>query len=586
MLSLFGTGIGRHLGIGRAVVLGEPARGVSRYLLAGKQVEAEVDRLRSAVEEARATLKQIRQSLPSNAPPESGAFIDVHLLMLKDPIISSAPIDTIRDQRTNAEWALKINADTLISFFDRIEDPYLRSKKNDVNQVVDRVLHVLQRTSNAVDGQLGDDLADQIIVAKDLTPADTVTLCHRHMAGFVTRLGGPISHTAILARSLHVPAVVGLHSAIDYIKNDELLVVDSTNDTVLVAPEEMLLEEMRQRRDTALAQYTSLKSLRSQKAQTRDGCMVRLLANIELPEDVDTLNDAGADGVGLYRTEFLFMNADRPPNETEQHQAYCKVLAHSPGPVAIRTLDLGADKQVDGGRSDGQNTINPALGLRAIRLCLSEPELFKPQLRAILRAAATGEASIMIPMLSNLSELDQALAIINEVKHELERDDVAFQPNVPVGGMIEVPAAAIAADLFAQKLDFLSIGTNDLIQYTLAIDRIDDEVHYLYDPLHPAVLRLIHQVIRAGQNAGIPVSMCGEMAGNTEYTRLLLGLGLREFSMESSRLLEIKKRIRESDVACQQPTIEEILTASTPSRLSQLVKQLNQTDTHFRRQRQ
>lgn len=586
MLSLFGTGIGRHLGIGRAVVLGEPARGVSRYLLAGKQVEPEVDRLRSAVEEARATLKQIRQSLPANAPPETGAFIDVHLLMLKDPIISSAPIDTIRDQRTNAEWALKINADTLISFFDRIEDPYLRSKKNDVNQVVDRVLHVLQRTSNAVDGQLGDDLADQIIVAKDLTPADTVTLCHRHMAGFVTRLGGPISHTAILARSLHVPAVVGLHSAIDYIKNDDLLVVDSTNDTVLVAPEEILLEEMRQRRDTALAQYTSLKSLRSQKAQTRDGCMVRLLANIELPEDVDTLNDAGADGVGLYRTEFLFMNADRPPNEAEQHQAYCKVLAHSPGPVAIRTLDLGADKQVDGGRSDGQNTINPALGLRAIRLCLSEPELFKPQLRAILRAATTGEASIMIPMLSNLSELDQALAIINEVKHELERDDVAFQPNVPVGGMIEVPAAAIAADLFAQKLDFLSIGTNDLIQYTLAIDRIDDEVHYLYDPLHPAVLRLIHQVIRAGQNTGIPVSMCGEMAGNTEYTRLLLGLGLREFSMESSRLLEIKKRIRESDVACQQPTIEEILTASTPSRLSQLVKQLNQTDTHFRRQRQ
>ena len=495
--------------------------------------------------------------------------------MLDDPVIATAPINTIREQKKNAEWALKLNADRLITFFEGIEDAYLRSKQNDVIQVVDRILLSLQQAPAEADNRLAHDLAGHIVVAADLTPADTVMLRHRHMAGFVTRFGGPISHTAILARSLRVPAVLGLHGTIDYIHNDDLLVIDAANNTVLVAPDETLLAEFQHRRDQAQARTLSLQSLQTKKAQTQDGRIVRLLANVELPEDLDVLPDAGADGIGLYRTEFLFMNAHQQPSESEQYNAYCQVLEHSPGPVAIRTLDLGADKQVDGGRSNSQNTVNPALGLRAIRLCLREPDLFKPQLRAIFRAAITGQATIMIPMLSSLSELDQALMIIDDVKDELSREGIPFKSDVPIGGMIEVPAAAIAADLFARKLDFLSIGTNDLIQYTLAIDRIDDEVNYLYNPLHPAVLRLIHQIIQAGATAGIPVSMCGEMAGDPDYTRLLLGLGLREFSMECSSLPEIKQRIRESDINAQQATIEEILAASVPSQLDQLIAQLN-----------
>ena len=470
---------------------------------------------------------------------------------------------------------MKLNADKLIAFFEGIEDSYLRSKQNDVIQVVDRILLSLQQAPTEADNKLANDLDGRIVVAADLTPADTVMLRHRHMTGFVTRFGGPISHTAILARSLRVPAVLGLHGTIDYIRNDDLLVIDGANNTVLVAPDETLLAEFQHRRDQAQARTLSLQSLRAEKAQTQDGCIVRLLANVELPEDLDVLPDAGADGIGLYRTEFLFMNTHQQPSESEQYNAYCQVLEHSPGPVAIRTLDLGADKQVDGGRSNSQNTVNPALGLRAIRLCLREPDLFKPQLRAIFRAAITGQATIMIPMLSSLSELDQTLMIIDEVKDELSREGIPFKSDVPIGGMIEVPAAAIAADLFARKLDFLSIGTNDLIQYTLAIDRIDDEVNYLYNPLHPAVLRLIHQIIQAGATAGIPVSMCGEMAGDPDYTRLLLGLGLREFSMECSSLPEIKQRIRESDINAQRATIEGILAASVPSQLDQLIAQLN-----------
>ena len=575
MLSLFGTGIGRHIAIGRAVVLGNTERTISRHLLTNDQIDDEISRLRFAVNDAREGLIRLADNLPLNAPPETRAFIDVHLLMLDDPVIATAPINTIREQKKNAEWALKLNAERLIAFFEGIEDSYLRSKQNDVIQVVDRILLSLQQTPTEADNRLANDLAGHIVVAADLTPADTVMLRHRHMAGFVTRFGGPISHTAILARSLRVPAVLGLHGTIDYIRNDDLLVIDGANNTVLVAPEETLLAEFQHRRDQAQARTLSLQSLQKEKAQTQDGRTVRLLANVELPEDLDVLHDAGADGIGLYRTEFLFMNAHQQPSESEQYSAYCQVLKHSPGPVAIRTLDLGADKQVDGGRSNSQNTVNPALGLRAIRLCLREPDLFKPQLRAIFRAAITGQATIMIPMLSSLSELDQTLMIIDEVKDELSRDGVPFKSDVPIGGMIEVPAAAIAADLFARKLDFLSIGTNDLIQYTLAIDRIDDEVNYLYNPLHPAVLRLIRQIIQAGDTAGIPVSMCGEMAGDSDYTRLLLGLGLREFSMECSSLPEIKQRIRESDINAQRATIEKILAASIPSQLDQLIAQLN-----------
>ena len=398
------------------------------------------------------------------------------------------------------------------------------------------------------------------------------------MAAFVTSLGGPISHTAILARSLGLPAIVGLHDVIDTIHNNDLLIVDAATGTVLVAPDEPLLTQFRELQQQHLRHQQRLTLLKSEKAVTQDGEAITLLANIELPEDIESLRSAGAAGVGLYRTEFLFMNRPKPPSEDEQYQAYCHVLRRVEGPVTIRTLDLGADKQVDGGRPDSETTATSALGLRAIRLCLSEPSLFKPQLRAILRAAVHGDAQIMIPMLSSLHELEQSLALVGEVCAELEREGVAFNPKVPLGGMIEVPAAAVSADLFARKLDFLSIGTNDLIQYTLAIDRVDDSVNYLYDPLHPSVLRLIRTVIRAGHEADIPVSMCGEMAGDPAFTRLLLGLGLRHFSMEPSQLLEIRQQVRQSTLTGLPGQVTDILNCVETGSLHDLVDKLNQTD--------
>ena len=580
MLSLSGTGIGRGIAIGHAIVLKEH-NDIPFYRISATALSGEIERFNHAVDAVRADLKRVQRNLPADAPPETSAFIDVHLLMLDDPVISQQPVQSIQEQQQNAEWALKSHADTLIDFFEDIADPYLRSKKNDVAQVVGRIMGELAHSQGEQPSDLatlGSSLAEQIIVAPDLTPADTIMLRGRNIAAFVTSLGGPISHTAILARSLGLPAIVGLHDVIDTIHNNDLLIVDAATGTVLVTPDELLLTQFRELQQQHLEHQQRLTLLKSEKAVTQDGEAITLLANIELPEEIEGLRSAGAAGVGLYRTEFLFMNRPKPPSEDEQYEAYCHVLRRVEGPVTIRTLDLGADKQVDGGRPDSETTATPALGLRAIRLCLSEPSLFKPQLRAILRAAVHGDAQIMIPMLSSLHELEQSLALVDEVCAELEREAVAFNPKVPLGGMIEVPAAAVSADLFARKLDFLSIGTNDLIQYTLAIDRVDDSVNYLYDPLHPSVLRLIRTVIRAGHEANIPVSMCGEMAGDPAFTRLLLGLGLRHFSMEPSQLLEIRQQVRQSTLAGLPGQVTDILNCVETGSLYDLVDQLNQTD--------
>lgn len=577
MLALSGTGIGRGIAIGYALVLDKSQNEVPQFQIDADRVDQEVFRFNEAIATVRRELKHLQSNLPPTAPPETGAFIDVHLLMLDDPLIASQPGQSIQNEKINAEWALKNHADTLVAFFDNISDPYLRTKKDDVAQVVGRIMDVLtedkERRSDI--STLSHTLTDRIIVARDLSPADTVMLRHRHMTAFVTSLGGPISHTAILARSLGLPAIVGLHGVIDTICDGDQLIVDASTGTVLVAPDEGLLDQFQALQEQQRKQRRALAKLGKEKAVTLDDEEITLLANIELPEDLDALHGSGAAGIGLYRTEFLFMNRAQPPEEEEQYQAYCQVVKSVRGPVTIRTLDLGADKQVDGGRDEPKATITPALGLRAIRLCLSEPSLFKPQLRAILRAAVHGDAQMMIPMLSSLQELEQSLSLVREVRAELEREGIAFNPNVPIGGMIEVPAAAIAADLFAQKLDFFSIGTNDLIQYTLAIDRVDDSVNYLYDPLHPSVLRLVRTIIQAGNEAGIPVSMCGEMAGDPVFTRLLLGLGLRHFSMEPSQLLEIRRQVRHSRLAELPGWAERILACTDGSTLHGLVDQLN-----------
>ncbi len=575
MLTLHGSGVGSGIAIGEAVVLDRDRPEIPEYLVPAEQIEAEVSRFQAAIERAGAELAAVRDSIPSTVPSETATFIDAHILMLQDPVLAEEPLATIRGRRCNAEWALNVHCQALVEVFDAMEDPYLRSKKNDVEQVINRIYKELLNTPGRDHDILSDDLSGKIVITNDLTPADAVLLQHHHMSAFVTNLGGPISHTAILARSLRVPAVVGLHGAIRYIRHGEPLVVDAGNGIIIVSPDSAVLREYEQRQREEDRLRERLSSLIGLAASTRDGTAVTLSANIELPGDIEAAVKVGANGVGLYRTEFLFMNRSEPPGEEEQYSAYTTVVTRLQRPVTIRTLDLGADKQVDGGRSGGNIATNPALGLRAVRLCLSDPGLFRPQLRAILRASAHGPAAIMIPMVSSLDELDQVLEMIRETKTDLRHEGYAFDPAIPVGGMIEVPAAAIAADLFAAKLDFLSIGTNDLIQYTLAIDRVDDEVNYLYDPLHPSVLRLIYSVIKAGREAGIPVSMCGEMAGEARYTRLLLGLGLRSFSMDPTVLLEVKNTIRHSHLGELEEQTREILTRSDSGRIRELLDRLN-----------
>jgi phosphoenolpyruvate-protein phosphotransferase (PTS system enzyme I) len=544
MLALHGTGVSDGVAIGKAFVLQRELPEIPEYVIPREYIEEEVARFQRAVEASRRQLMTIREHIPSNAPPEATSFLDAHLLMLDDKMISQAPIEAIRNHQYNAEWALKTQSEILSAIFEQMDDHYLRNKKIDVNQVVNRIQRNLLQQNYDEHEKMAEG---EIVVADDLTPADTVMLKHNRVRAFVTSLGGPISHTAILARSLGIPAIVAAHSASRYVSSGEELIVDGKRGMLIVAPDRSIVDEYRRRQRDIARQRRELNRLRTSRAITRDRHRVTLLANIELPADVRAATQAGADGIGLYRTEFLFMNRPEPPNEEEQFRTYIKVIKSLPGkPVTIRTLDLGADKQVDGGRAGTAITVNPALGLRAVRLCLHDTSLFRPQLRAILRASAFGKVRMMIPMLSGQEELFQVLDLIEETKSDLKREHIKFNPKIPLGGMIEVPAAAVSADLFAPHLDFFSIGTNDLIQYTLAIDRVDDAVNYLYDPLHPSVLRLISITIQAGKQARIPVAMCGEMAGDPRYTRLLLGLGLTEFSMHPATMLEVKKIVRES----------------------------------------
>lgn len=573
MLSILGTGVSKGISIGKAHVLRRSHLDVPEYILGNEFIEEEVTRFEKAIGLARQQLNDVRNHIPADAPPETASFIDAHMLMLEDKLLTESPVELIRRQGRNAESALSIQGERLSEIFELMGDPYLRAKKTDVMQVVERVLRNLlipgeQETEEIERGQ--------IIVANDMTPADTVMLKHRHIKAFATNLGGPISHTAILARSLGIPAVVSAHSATQYIRNGDELIVDGKRGVLIVNPDKKTLSEYKKRKRRISQRKKELEFLKESESITLDNRTIDLFANIELPADVKAATNAAASGIGLYRTEFLFMNRKEPPSEDEQYRTYRKVIrAMGNAPVTIRTLDLGADKQVDGGSGSGPVAINPALGLRAIRLCLHDPEIFRPQLRAIYRAATEGNVRIMIPMISSLGELDRVQDIISEIKDELRREGRPFGDKVPVGGMIEVPAAAISADLFSSHLDFFSIGTNDLIQYTLAIDRVDDAVNYLYDPLHPAVLRLIDMTIKAGSNANIPVAMCGEMAGDIRYTRLLLGMGLREFSMHPLTLLEVKSIVRESNMAELQQLASEVLRKSNHREVAEIVDQYN-----------
>ena len=496
----------------------------------------------------------------------------MHLLILDDNMIDEEPKRLIREQHCNAEWALTQQMEALVARFEEIEDPYLRSRQEDVVQVVQRVIKTL--VGHPSTGLLQAELAEEcVLVAHEVTPADMILFKNTKFAAFITDLGGATSHTAILARGLGIPAVMALHQARNLIRDHEWIIVDGREGVVIVDPDEEVLEEYRTKQAKWRQETEKLKKLKSSRAVTLDGAAIELYANIELPEDMPAVKESGAQGIGLFRSEFLFLNRDDLPTEDEQFEAYRAVVDMMDGkPVTIRTLDLGADKQAPWGHTVADN---PALGLRAIRLCLAEPRLFETQLRAILRASAYGKARILIPMLGNFGELRSTLQLIEAVKQGLRDQKIKHDDHIPVGGMIEVPAAALLADHFAKQLDFMSIGTNDLIQYTLAIDRADDAVAHLYDPLHPAVLNLIQHTIKSGKKAGKPVSVCGEMAGDPRLTRLLLGLGLRHFSMQPASILSVKQQVMRSMLDEVTDLAQRLQKNTDPDKTPALLDKLN-----------
>jgi len=573
--SLHGIGASKGIAIGKVHIVTRGLMEVPEYKLKKSGVEKEVKRFKKAIAGARADLGAIKQQIPSDTDTDIAAFIDTHLLMLDDSAITKAPIKVIREQLHNAEWALKLQRDALVSVFEAMQDPYLRTRKDDIDHVVSSVQMRLMHSDTSMT-RSDDSFEGKIVFADDLTPADTVLMQHQGVAALVTEFGGPNSHTAILARSLRIPAVVGLHNAGPYLRENDVLIIDGRQGVVLVDPDEQMVRHYEKLQRQIERVHSARRKLRYSPTITSDGEAIVLQANVELPADLDAAVQVGAQGIGLYRTEYLFMNRDAAPDEEEQYQAYSEVVRAGEGaPVTIRTLDLGADKQVDGTRPGAPMSSNPALGLRAIRLCLKEPGLFRPQLRAILRASAHSPVRMMIPMLSTISELAQVLDLVKACRQELDNEGQPYDRAMPIGAMIEVPAAAICADIFARELDFLSIGTNDLIQYTIAIDRVDDEVNYLYDPLHPAVLRLIQVTIQAGEKMGIPVAMCGEMAGDARYTRLLLGMGLKEFSVHPNALLEVKQVINESRVADCRKFTQRVLRVIKSTARNALLEEMN-----------
>ena len=570
--SLHGIGVSGGIAIGYAHLASAARIEVPQYMLDQQYIADELARFDDAIQTSRNELEILRTHIPSGAPAELSAFLDMHLMFLGDSMIAEQPKRLIRETQCNAEWALAQQMEALVARFDEIDDAYLRSRQEDVIQVVQRVLKVLMGHPSHLPLDVSLD-EDRILVAHELSPADMVIFKNVHFAAFITDLGGTTSHTAILARSMGMPSVMALHNARGLIRDHDLLIVDGRDGVVIVNPDESVLAEYRLRQNQWRIDADKLKRLKSSKSATLDGTPIELMTNIELLSDLDAVKAAGAHGIGLFRSEFLFLNRSDLPTEEEQYESYKAVAEALDGkPVTIRTLDLGADKQAPWGHTVADN---PALGLRAIRLCLAEPALFHTQLRAILRASAHGRVRLLIPMLASFLELRQTLQRIDEAKASLRKDGLAFDEGIPIGGMIEVPAAALAANFFAEQLDFLSIGTNDLIQYTLAIDRADDSVSHLYDPLHPAVLTLVQQTIRAGTKAGKSVAVCGEMAGDPLLTRLLLGLGLRTFSMHPASLLQVKQQVLKSHLDEVTPAAQRLLKNTDPDRTPVLLARLN-----------
>ena len=580
--SMHGIGVSSGIAIGRAHLVSNALLEVVHYQLPQHLIDDEITRFINAVQTVKNDLESIRQQLSKNAPAEISAFISTHLSMLADKSLSEVPMNIIRTEQCNAEWAIKQQMDDIVAQFEAIEDAYLRERKHDVVQVVERVIKVLLGHPNlAVSQAISESKRSTkqqenvtILVAHDISPADAIQFKQHQFAAFITDVGGITSHTAILARSLNIPSIVALQRAHDLINDGEMIIVDGSLGVVIVNPSKEILAEYALRHDQWELEQQKLQRIKSTKAVTICGMPIDLYANIEGPEDIVSVNSSGAAGIGLYRTEFLFMNRREMPGEEEQFIAYKQVAEAMKGlPVIIRTLDLGADKQMNPDAVN--NCANPALGLRAVRFCLSEPQVFHAQFRALLRASHYGNVKILVPMLSTLGELRQTKLLLERAKISLRKDNIPFDDNITLGGMIEVPAAAINAEAFAKELDFLSIGTNDLIQYTLAIDRTDDAVAHLYNPLHPSVLKLVHMTIEAGAKFGKSVSVCGEIAGDAKLTRLLLGMGLRQFSMHPSNVLSVKKQILQSQLSILKMHTKKVLSTTDLEKIEPLVAKFN-----------
>jgi len=571
--TMHGTPVSGGIAIGHAHLVSHAKLEVAHYVVPQYQIAEESARFDAALKTVRAELEELRTQIPTNAPQEFEAFLNLHLMILNDATLSKTPRQIIETEQCNAEWALKIQMDTLLGQFDRIDDGYLRERKADVVQVVERLLKALLGQPGYMPAPALGGEENLILVAHDLSPADVIQFKQHQFASFITDLGGTTSHTAIVARSLNIPSIVAMHQARQLVRENELLIVDGTLGTIIVDPDPQALAEYKLRQHQWELERQKLKRLRDTRATTLDQIEVDLQANIELPGDVEEVRDNGATGIGLFRTEFLFLNRDNLPDEDEQFEAYRKVVREMDGlPVTIRTYDLGADKQIDGVE---HSSTNPALGLRAIRLSLTEPQMFMVQLRAMLRASHYGKLKILVPMVMSAAEINQTLHYVAQAKRTLEDKYIPYDRSVEVGGMIEIPAAALALNTFIQKLDFLSIGTNDLIQYTLAIDRTDDTVSHLYDPLHPAVLNLVAHIIRTCNKAGKPIALCGEMAGDVQLTRLLLGFGLRQFSMHPACLLEVKQQVLKSTLREITPLTSKMLRADDPDKLRAMLAKLN-----------
>jgi phosphotransferase system enzyme I (PtsI) len=554
--------------VGKAFLVDRSKVRLPQKKIDGSRVEEEVERFQKAIQQSRKQLREIKERILDPQVRHHAFILDVHLMILDDEMLIRDTVETIRKKKVNAEWALDLTLERLDAAFHAIEDEYLKERRNDLQYVSTRIFRNLL-------GKKHDDITrikgNVIVVARDLSPADTLQMNLNHVAGFVTDVGGKVSHTAILARSLGIPAVAGVEMASSLINGGDLLILDGeTGDLVVNPTEEVSFSFLERKRRIKFLEREALKYA-SLPAETRDGIRIRLQANVEMMEEIPSLKLFGAEGVGLYRTEILYLNREDLPDEEEQYRTYRRLVEDlHPFPATIRTLDIGGDKFLPNYLSEKE--VNPAMGLRAIRFSLKETDIFKIQLKGLLRASAHGKVRILFPLISGIEEIRQAKAVLEEVKKGLKRAKIAFDPKIEIGAMIEIPSASITADMLAREVDFFSIGTNDLIQYALAIDRVNEHVSYLYEPLHPAILRFIRNVVKAGEQHGIPVAICGEMAAEPAYVMILMGLGLQEFSMNPASIPKVKKMLRMSRFEESRALADRVFQFSTASEIERHVR--------------